>query len=153
MHSEASKQEKFPEGLPPTAFGNKDLPLIKPACITASQKWLKVWSCNVRRGSQISVTADIPQQTNAWPGTHRERLGTFLDNKAFDQVRQDVGLVYGLLSCFAVSIVLAAVSAPIPRGHDWSTGRPKPVNTTATYNCLNLKECSNIEIQHSRCVR
>lgn len=46
---------------------------------------------------------------------------------------EDVGRDYGLC-CSALSAVLAAVSVPIPRGHDWSTGRSSPVNTSSMAN-------------------
>lgn len=68
--------------------------------------------------------------------THRERLRTLLDNEAFDQMGEDVGFDYGL-GWFALSIVLAAVSVSIPRGHDWSNGRPSPVNTSSMANSTN----------------
>jgi len=46
---------------------------------------------------------------------------------------EDVGLVYNL-GWFALSIVLAAIIVSIPRGHDWSTGRPSPVNKSSMAN-------------------
>lgn len=69
-------------------------------------------------------------------GTHRKRFGSLLDNEASDQVGEDVGLVSGLLGGFTPPIVLAAGSAPIPRGHDWSTGRPSPVNKQVNNHML-----------------
>lgn len=65
-------------------------------------------------------------------GTHRERLSTLLDHEAFYEVGEDVTLDYGL-GRFVLSIVLAAVSVPTPRGHDWSTSLPSPANTSSAY--------------------
>lgn len=65
------------------------------------------------------------------PGsTYGERLSTLLDNEPFNQMGEDVGFNESL-SWFALSVVLAAVSISIPRGHDWSNGYPSPVNTSS----------------------
>lgn len=53
-----------------------------------------------------------------------------MDNEAFYEMGEDVRLDYGL-GTFTLSIVLGAVSVPIPRGHDWSTGHPSPVNRSS----------------------
>lgn len=76
-------------------------------------------------------------------GTHRERLCTLLDNEAFYEMGEDVRLDYGL-GRFTLSIVLGAVSVPIPRGHDWSTGHPSPVNRSNMTNSTSARHVDEV---------
>lgn len=58
-------------------------------------------------------------------GTHRKRLSSLLDNKAFNHMSEDLGLDYGLWG-FVVAVVRGAAShggrvVPAARRHGWVT--------------------------------